>query len=99
MRMMLKVTIPTEAGNRIIKDGSFEKILEETMQRLKPEAAYFEADKGHRCALLFFDMKETWEMPKIAEPLFMGLNADLELTPVMNAEELRKGISEASKAK
>lgn len=99
MRMMLKITVPTEVGNRVIKDGTFSKIMESTMQRLKPEAAYFEADKGHRCALLFFDMKETWEMPKIAEPLFMGLNAELELTPVMNAEELKKGLSEASKAK
>ena len=99
MRMMLKITIPTDAGNRVVKDGSISQILEKTMKQLKPEAAYFEADKGHRCAMLFFDMKESWEMPMIAEPLFRGLNADLELTPVMNADDLKKGLSGASKAK
>ena len=54
MRMMLKVTFPTEVGNRVMQDGSFSRIMEETMGRLKPEAAYFVADRGRRCAMLFF---------------------------------------------
>jgi hypothetical protein len=55
MRMMLKVTFPTEVGNRVLQDGSFSRIMEETMSRLKPEAAYFVADRGRRCAMLFFE--------------------------------------------
>ena len=93
MRMMLKVTVPTEAGNRSLKDGSFQKIMEEAMSRLKPEATYFIADKGRRCALLFFDMQNSSDLPKIAEPFFTGLNADIEVVPAMNAEDLQKGLA------
>jgi hypothetical protein len=38
MRMMLKIKMPTELGNR--KDGSLGRILEETVSKLKAEAAF-----------------------------------------------------------
>ena len=53
MRMLLKATIPTELGNRAIKDGSFAKVMEATMAKLKPEAAYFVAERGRRHARRF----------------------------------------------
>jgi hypothetical protein len=37
MRMMLKIVIPTEAGNHAIKDGSLPKIFEATMSKLNPK--------------------------------------------------------------
>jgi hypothetical protein len=98
MRTMLRVTFPTELGNRAIKDGSFARLMEATMQKLKPEAAYFTAHKGCRCAMLFFDMKDASEIPAIAEPLFMTLNAELELLPVMNNDDLQKGLTAAMQA-
>src|SRR4051794_9385723 len=30
--------------------------------------------------------------PGIAEPLFVGLHAEIELVPVMNADDLKKGL-------
>ena len=51
--MMLKFKIPTDAGNRAIKDGSLPKLFENITQRLKPEAAYFVAQDGLRCAMIF----------------------------------------------
>jgi hypothetical protein len=92
MRMMLKIVIPTETGNQAIKDGSLHKIFETTMSKLKPEAAYFVAENGLRSAIMFFDMKDASEIPAIAEPLFAGLNARLQLLPVMNADDLKKGL-------
>lgn len=79
MRMMLKIVIPTETGNQKIKDGSLHKIFEATMSKLKPEAAYFFPEHGLRSAMMFFDMKDASEIPSIAEPLFAGLNARLQL--------------------
>jgi hypothetical protein len=36
--------------------------------------------------------------PSIAELLFMGMDAAVEFNPVMNTEELAKGISKAMQA-
>ena len=93
MRMMLKVGIPTEAGNKGIKDGSLPKLIESTMQALNAEAAYFIAQEGRRCALFFFDMRDSSEIPGIAEPLFSGFNAEIELVPAMNGDDLRRGLA------
>jgi hypothetical protein len=98
MRMMLKILIPTEAGNRTIKDGTLPKILEGAMSRLKPEAAYFVAESGLRTALIFFDMRDSADIPSIVEPLFMGIDAEVELLPVMNADDLRTGLKAAMEA-
>src|SRR5437868_4478255 len=81
MRMMLRVTFPTQQANSAIKDSSFQNVLEATMNKLKPEAAYFMANKGCRCAMIFFDMQDALEIPSIAEPLFATLNAEIELQP------------------
>jgi hypothetical protein len=98
MRMMLTITMPTEQGNRAIKDGSLPKLLQAAIDRLKPEAAYFRANGGKRCAMLVFDMKEVADIPPIVEPLFLGLGAEIELVPVMNAEDLGEGLQAAMQA-
>src|SRR5437588_10324590 len=96
MRMMLKILIPTETGNNAIKDGSLHKIFEATMSKLKPEAAYFVAEHGNRCAMMFFDMKDASEIPGIAEPLFEGLNARVTLLQVLNVTDINRGMVIAS---
>ncbi len=97
MRMMLKVTIPVEAGNKANKDGSLARAMQGTAERLKPEAAYFLPDDGSRTALFFFNMQDASQIPGIVEPLFMGLNASVAMSPVMNADDLQKGLAEAAK--
>ena len=97
MRMMLKVTIPVDAGNNAIKDGTLPRIMQSTTERLKPEAAYFFAEDGKRTALFVFNMQDVSQIPSIVEPVFMGMNASLTMVPVMNADELQKGLAEAAK--
>jgi hypothetical protein len=97
MRMMLRVTIPVEQGNKAIKDGSLPEIMKSALDNLRPEAAYFLPDSGIRTALIFFDLKDPSQIPVIAEPLFMGLNAAVEFVPVMNADDLRAGLENAAK--
>lgn len=98
MRMMLKIVIPTETGNQAIKDGSLPKIFEAAMSKLKPEAAYFLPEHGLRSAMIFFDMKDASDIPVIVEPLFAGLNARVQLLPVMNRDDLQKGLNTARQA-
>ena len=95
MRTLLRVTVPVEGGNKAIKDGTLQKIVNDSLERLRPEAAYFYSDRGFRTALMVIDLKDTSDIPSIAEPFFLGLNATVEFMPVMNAEEVKKGISKA----
>ena len=98
MRMLLKVQMDVEAGNRAIKDGSLGEMLERVMGQIKPEAVYFTAIDGKRTGLIFFDMHEPSQIPGICEPFFHGLNAAIDLMPVMTPEDVRAGLEEAAKA-
>lgn len=93
VRTMIKITVPVEAGNAAIRDGRLQKLIGETLERLKPEAAYFLAERGVRTAMLVIDLKDSADLPTISEPFFMGVNAAVEAMPVMNAEDLKKGLS------
>jgi len=96
--MMLKVSMPTDASNAAFKDESLGKILMGAIDRLKPEAAYFFPEAGRRTALYVFDMTDTAQIPVVVEPFFHGLNADVTLIPVMNADDVAKGMEAAGKA-
>lgn len=92
MRTLLKITMDVVAANNGIMDGSLPKLMQTTMEKLKPEAAYFTAMDGCRTALIVFDLKDPSEMPGITEPFFMSMHAKVEISPVMNAEDLKKGL-------
>jgi len=96
MRVMLKFTLPVEKGNQAFKDGSLGKMIESLMTRIKPEAAYFGPSNGKRSGMMFFDLAEPSQIVEVAEPLFSTLNADVEIVPVMNGDDLRKGIAKAT---
>lgn len=98
MRMLLKFEMEVEAGNRAIKEGKLPEVLDHVMGMIKPEAAYFTAIDGRRTGLVFFDMQDPSQIPAIAEPLFMALNATIQFLPVMTPEDVQKGIGEAAKA-
>ena len=93
MRVMTKFTFPVEAGNAAIRTGKVEKVFQQIIEDLKPEAAYFHAVDGDRGGFFIVDMQESAQIAGIAERLFFGLNAKIELVPVMSADDLRKGLS------
>ncbi len=92
MRMMLRWTVPVERGNETIKDGSLAQTIESLLGELKPEAAYFWPENGERAGMMVFDMADPSQIPQIAEPLFLNLDAAVEFVPVMNADDLRKAL-------
>lgn len=98
MRTILKFTIPVEAGNTAIKAGRIGTVTETLMKALNPEASYFYAENGQRHGLMVFDMKDPSDIPSIAEPLFLELNAAVELHPCMNTEDLQKGLAKLTVA-
>ncbi|MFD8251406.1 hypothetical protein [Streptomyces werraensis] len=94
MRVMLKATLDTEKSNELIRSGKMPQLMEETLERLYPEAAYFGALGGRRTCLLVLDLQDSSQIPPVGEPFFSQMHAEVEMTPVMNAEDLLKGLSE-----
>jgi hypothetical protein len=91
--MLLKVQMDTPASNEAIKQGKLLELMESALEELKPEAAYFTVDNGCRTAFFFFDLADPSQMPKISEPFFMEIGAKIHYSPVMNPEDLRKGLT------
>lgn len=90
---MIKFRFPVEAGNSAVRSGKVEKIFQQILEDLKPEAAYFFPEGGERAGLFVVDMQESSQVAEIAERFFFGLNASIEMVPVMAAEDLQKGLS------
>ena len=93
MRIMVKFAFPVESGNSAIRNGKVEKVFQQIMEDLKPEAAYFFPNGGERGGLIVVNMADSSEIVQAAERLFLGLNASIEMVPVMAAEDLQKGLA------
>ncbi|MFL6487977.1 MAG: hypothetical protein ACJ71D_14870 [Nitrososphaera sp.] len=94
MRVLVRVILPDEAGNRAIKDQNFIKNIQSFMDNYKAEAAFFTPSNGDRSANFIIDMPSSDMMATIAEPFF-EMGAKVEMQPVMNFEDLKKGLSAA----
>lgn len=93
MRMMMKISVPFEAANRAARDGSAGRILQSSLEKLRPEAAYFYPAEDGRTILLFLDVKDSSDMPSIGDPFFDGLSARVTFTPVMNPQDFQAGLA------
>ncbi|HEY6330515.1 MAG TPA: hypothetical protein VI756_14350, partial [Blastocatellia bacterium] len=99
MRMLLQVSIPVEAGNAAAKAGTLGSTVERIVAGLQPEAAYFMADdNGNRSGFVVFDLKDTSQIPAVAEPWFLAFNARVSLRPVMTPQDLAAGAAGITKA-
>ncbi|MGW7297314.1 MULTISPECIES: DUF3303 family protein [unclassified Streptomyces] len=94
MRMMMKVTVDIDKGNEAVRGGRMPEIMKGALEALKPEAAYFGPEGGQRTCWMVLDLQDSSQLPPTAEPFFEELNAKVEFTPVMNAEDLQKGLSQ-----
>jgi len=99
MRVMLQMSIPVEAGNNAARSGAFGPAFQKILETLKPEAAYFTTQpNGERGGFIVFDLKDTSQIPAVAEPFFLAFNARVTFTPVMNAQDLANAAPGIEKA-
>src|SRR5215212_4824092 len=94
MRVLVRVIFPNEVGTRAVRDPNFIKNIQAFIDNYKAEAAYFTPSNGDRSANFIIDMPSSDMMPTITEPFF-GMGAKVEMQPVMNFEDLKKGLSAA----
>jgi hypothetical protein len=95
MRFLIHARIPTEDGNKMVQDPNFLKKIETYINKVKAEATYFFEANGNRVAAFIADIQSADQIPLVAEPLFSGMGAHVELHPVMSLDDLKKGIPQA----
>jgi len=93
MRMLLKWETGLEAGNDAIRSGKIAEVNQRLMALIQPEAAYFSTEGGTRTSYIFFNLDDPAMIPVIAEPLFQELQLKVEFVPVMNADDLQRGLA------
>ena len=100
MRFMITCRVPVERGNELAKAGTLGSTIQTIMEELKPEAAYFTDVEGERGAYIVLNMDDASQIPAVAEPLFLGLGATIQVHAVMTPEDLAKAapaIEQAAK--
>jgi hypothetical protein len=70
------------SSSNVNHDPNFLRKLEEYINKVKAEAAYFFEADGNRVASFIVDIQSADQIPVIAEPLFSGMDAHVELHPV-----------------
>jgi hypothetical protein len=93
MRVLIRAMIPTTAGNKMVKDPNFLKTIEDYTKKFNCEAAYFTEVNGNRTMVFVLDLPSPDMIPNIAEPLFQAFDANVEIHPAMNLDDLKKAIS------
>lgn len=97
MRMLMKVSVPVDEGNKAVRDGTLPKTMMGFVEKMKPETVFFTSEGGQRTAFFVFDLSDPTMIPSIAEPFFMNLKAAVTFAPVMNLAEMKAGVEKAMK--
>ena len=90
MRYIIKFSFPNDVGNAAVKDPQFGHKVQEYLTEIKAEAAYFCPVDGQRGGYFVVSFDDASKIAGTLEPLFMWLQADVELIPVMTMEDLQK---------
>jgi len=93
MRFLVRIQPTVEGGNKWVKDPESLQKLEAYYEKIKAEAAYFYEQNGLRTFAFIIDLPSVDKIPGIAEPMFQEFNAKVEFHPVMNFDDLKKGLS------
>lgn len=88
MRMLMHLRFPPEPFNTAARDGSIGAKLQRALGTIKPEAAYFTEQDGQRGGMLVVNVDKPSDVPVLAEPFFLMLNAEVEFRVCMTPEDL-----------
>jgi len=98
MRMIMKVSMPTEIANDLVREGTLGSTIEKLLGDAKPEAVYFTAIDGERAGFIVLDIAEPSDMVRVAEPFFLAFEAAVDFYPAMIPADLQKAAPHFEKA-
>ncbi|MEO7994918.1 MAG: panthothenate synthetase [bacterium] len=91
MRFLVDVLIPNEPFNTLVLNGTAGATIEKILGAIKPEAVYFTERHGQRGCTMVVELAKASDIPSIAEPFFLALDAEVQLHPTMTPEDLAQG--------
>jgi len=91
MKFIVNIEMPVEPFNTMARDGTVGQVLEEILEDIDPEVAYFYAPGGCRGCMLVVDMEDASAIPSIAEPFFLKFGARFEIHVAMSPADLARG--------
>jgi hypothetical protein len=98
MHMLMHVRFPLEPFNSAVRNGTAGEKIQRILESIKPEAVYFTEQNGHRGGTLVVNVKDSSEVPALAEPFFLTFNAEVEFRIAMTPEDLaRSGLDALGK--
>ena len=81
----------------MVKDPNFLNNIEKYIKDFNCEATYFTEFDGNRTLIFVLDLHSTDMLPVIGKPLFSGFEANVEIHPAMNFDDLKNAISNMPK--
>lgn len=89
MRMLLRITFPTDRFNTMIKAGTVGSAIQAILKDTRPEAAYFGSqDQGERGAVVVVDVPSPADLPRVTEPWYLAFGARVETSIAMTPQEV-----------
>ena len=92
MRFLIRAKIPADSGNKMIQDPDFLKKMEDYINKVKPEASYFMPLEGQRTGVFIVNLESNDQVPAAVEPLFQWWGANVDVIPIMNFDDLKRGL-------
>jgi hypothetical protein len=88
VRHVLMIQMDTAKANDLVRSGKLGETVAAILAEQKPEAVYFTEIDGVRTGIMIIDIAAESDIPRIAEPWFLTLDAKLSFRPAMVPADL-----------
>ncbi len=88
-RFLVRASISVAAGADQHFNPALQGRLGDVIERIAPDDVYFIIDKGP-CIFLIVSVCDMSELPVIAETLWLGLSAEVTITPVLTIGDIQQ---------
>ena len=89
MRMMLRITFPTDRFNALMKAGTIGATIQKILADTQPEATYFgPGTDGQRGAVAVVDVPTPGDLSRFTEPWYLAFGARVEACVAMTPDDV-----------